>query len=222
MFELLRRNYTPSGSQMPLLQTLDRHQFELSPIKKAIAFGLGPIAGKSWLYDQPHLSHEEKLSGWLCNAISRMFQLIVFVSATEHLSNRQHGEQMKMYVQDPAFTKTDELFSQSIGIRVLHGQRGESLLDHTAFAYAPHMYANHTANVLGRCTRHRPALYIGNQIEKVLRTMQTLAGIFGQLSEDEMAKLTRLLHEYRQDVKDFDFCRPRATLEEDAHSRTKA
>lgn len=106
------------------------------PITKAISLGLGSLVSK----DQSR----------------RIKQLTIFLAIIKQLE-ASAAQPIKVYAQDPAFTKVDELFLESLGIRILRTPSASILgeaerhMDMRAMVYSPFLTIQAYRNVLESC-----------------------------------------------------------------------
>jgi hypothetical protein len=104
-----------------------------APLTKAISMGLGSLISK----DQSR----------------RMKQLTVFLAIIEQLDSSIRAP-IKLYAQDPTFTKVDEAFLESLGIKILRTPspstlgEAEKLIDEETMVYSPFLTIQAYQNVL--------------------------------------------------------------------------
>jgi hypothetical protein len=99
-------------NQSQLSQTISRHLLatlknSTIPITKILSLGLGSLLVSK--------------GQW-----RRLKQLTIFLAIQADLK-RSSGRTIEIYAQDPTFTRTDELFLTSLGIRIMHTPSGTSL-----------------------------------------------------------------------------------------------
>ena len=53
---------------------------------------------------------------------------------------------------------------------MLHRPEAEAVIAADTFVYAPYMLYDHVVNSLTRCTKHQPAIYIGDTVDSLIET----------------------------------------------------
>jgi SRR1 len=108
-----------------------------APLTKAISLGLGSLTSR----DQSR----------------RIKQLTIFLAITEQLESSMQNP-IKLYAQDPTFTKTDEAFLQSLGITILRTPspsalgEAEKFIDRNTLVYSPFLTIEAYQSILESCT----------------------------------------------------------------------
>ena len=74
---------------------------------------------------------------------------------------RQGGPDVKLLVQEPAFTATDKTFCSELGLNVVEGKEGFEMVDGHAMVFGVHLYIRTWHEAL----RTLPALFVGTGLE---------------------------------------------------------
>lgn len=119
----------------------------LSNITKAVCLGSG-----SFSFSQ--------------QAISSQWQIAAFIAVVKMLSNMKGQDQeIKLYVQDPAYNTIDRILLNYLGIEILETPAAFALCDESAFVFAPHVQLTLWARDM---RQGQTALILGNDVDKLI------------------------------------------------------
>ncbi|KAK4997995.1 hypothetical protein LTR66_002691 [Elasticomyces elasticus] len=150
-----RRTFFFAGGFVARLQYIISISIDLAKVKitNAVCLALGSMS-VTW--------HETFMSD------NSMFQLLLFLTIVDYLE-RETGQEINRFAQDPAFTDTDEKFLEANGITVLRRPQAERAITPTTFLYTPYGQLN----VVLPLFQYKPAVYVGHDIASVIETYQS-------------------------------------------------
>jgi hypothetical protein len=123
-----------------LAQTINRELRTLlknawTPIKKVLSLGLGSLV--------------------VAKGQSRRLKQLTILLAIRDILQENSGTPIQIYAQDPAFTRNDESFLNSLGVRILRTPSGSelgeasSVLDNSTLVYSPFLTLDAYGQLLG-------------------------------------------------------------------------
>ena len=195
LYDRMSEAWVRSEAPEPLLKALS-HLKKGVTMAKAVAFGIGPIAGN---VRQGFKKGTYGLKAWKACTMQSTHQLIVFRRAVDHLATQLGIKQIEMYAQDPRYSTEDEELLQSLGIKVVWTPEGESAIESTTFVFAPHVRVLHSLDTLTRCTNHQPAFYIGHHIDSIIGLLSapSNAEVWGRFDHGRIVALVRQMRAYK-------------------------
>lgn len=223
LFLQMRHTWELASGHVHFVRALSQHPMKLLPVKKAIAFGIGPIAGDA-LEARPMADNtpQTRLRVWKDMVLKSTLQLILFQCAVEYFTMDDSEKQISVYCQDPCYTLQDREFLESLGFEVVECPNGESLIDHTSLVFAPHIPVDHTVLTITRCIRHRPCILIGHSVNIVIPWFPRWdATFFPQLIDEQKESMTNIMVRFQQEHAQFGVNIPRSKIEELAFSEIK-
>ena len=146
-----------------------------------------------------------------------MVQLLVFVYTAEHFSISFDS----VTVQDLAFTPTDIALIESLGMRVTQDPQGELAVDNQTVAYLPHVPLYVGINLLTRCCRHKPAIFIGATVDVAIHCLEHATGLFAHLRASGRARVRQALLAHEEQSVMMDIGRADSSLDHSTHRLTK-
>ena len=171
LFKEAKRMWLATTCRKQLIEMLEnRRPAEGWPFTEAVALALGPFTEDPGGLRPDSSAELHEVDEDLRNAF---IQLASFVGIVEYLESSSNIE-ISRYAQNPSFASADEWFLRRLCIQCLQNPQAQQRMASNVFTFSH--YWGEEAELLARCERDQPVLYVGPEVSFNMHRDRSLAG----------------------------------------------